>query len=94
MNKCDYFKLMQFCGINFKAKPTSLAKPCDDATIQETLLNASKNRWQIAVVILHDTPDHVYDVVKRCGNQKFGLVTQCIDFAALSKNINKLKMCK
>ena len=46
------------------------------------------------MVILNNTPDEVYDFVKQCGNQRFGLVTQCISYPALERNIDKLDMCK
>ena len=62
--------------------------------IEKTLNNASKEGWQLAVVVLNNTSDDVYDYVKQCGNQRLGLVTQCVSFQALEKNIQKLDMCK
>ena len=46
------------------------------------------------MVVLNNTTDDVYDYVKQCGNQRFGLVTQCVSFQTLQRNIGKLDMCK
>ena len=70
-----------------------MAKPPIKNDIQTTLAGGSKDGWQLAVIILNNTPDEVYDFVKQCGNQRFGLVTQCVSYAALERNIGKLDMC-
>ena len=54
----------------------------------------SKENWQLTVVILNNTPEQVYDFVKQCGNQRYGIVTQCVSYQALERNISKLDMCK
>lgn len=56
--------------------------------------DASQNGWQLTVVILNETSDDVYADVKRWGNQKLGLITQCVSFQALQRNANNLRMCK
>lgn len=85
---------MQRYGIAFKSKPITIAKPGIKEEIEKTLNNSSKDSWQLAVVVLNNTSDDVYDYVKQCGNQRFGLVTQCVSFQALERNIGKLDMCK
>ena len=70
-----------------------MAKPPNKNDIQSVLAGASKDSWQLAVVILNNTPDEVYEFVKQCGNQRFGLVTQCVSYQALERNIGKLDMC-
>lgn len=85
---------MQRYGISFKSKPITVAKPGIKNEIEATVNKASKEGWQLAVVVLNNTMDDVYDYVKQCGNQRFGLVTQCVSFQALERNIQKLDMCK
>jgi hypothetical protein len=62
--------------------------------IEKTLNNASKETWQLAIIVLNNTSENVYDYVKQCGNQRYGLVTQCVSFQTLERNISKLDMCK
>jgi hypothetical protein len=70
-------------------------KPARKDDVTNTLSEASGNRWQLAIIVLNNTPDYVYDYIKELGNQRLGLMTQCISLAALENNIdNKLKMCK
>lgn len=79
-------------GINIKSKPITIAKPPTREDIEKTLNGASKDAWNLAVVVLNNTLDNVYDYVKQCGNQRFGLATQCVSFQALERNIGKLDM--
>lgn len=72
----------------------TFAKPPTKDEITTTLNNASNDKWQLAIVILNNTPEHVYDYVKQCGNQRYGLVTQCVSYQALERNQSKLDMCK
>lgn len=46
------------------------------------------------MVVLNNTSDNVYDYIKQCGNQRYGLVTQCVSYQSLERNIGKLDMCK
>ncbi|CAF1174819.1 unnamed protein product [Rotaria sordida] len=84
--------LLQRYGITMKAKPITIAKPANKDDIEITLNNASKDKWQLAIVVLNNTLDNVYDYVKQCGNQRYGLVTQCVSFQALERNLSKLDM--
>jgi len=86
--------LLQRYGITIKSKPITLAKPATKDEIEKTLNNASKDHWQLALIVLNNTSDNVYDYIKQCGNQRFGLVTQCVSYQALERNISKLDMCK
>lgn len=85
-------KFLRRYGININPKPITMAKPPNKTDIQSALAAASKDNWQLAVIILNNTPDEVYDFVKQCGNQRFGLVTQCVSYQALERNIGKLEM--
>jgi hypothetical protein len=63
--------------------------------IIETLRNASKQRWQLAIVILNSYDSaNVYELVKHSANQNIGLMTQCVNYQALKRNIGNLTMCK
>ncbi|CAF0973268.1 unnamed protein product [Adineta steineri] len=84
--------LLQRYGILIKSKPITIAKPPTKEEIEKTLVNASKEHWQLTVVVLNNTLDNVYDYVKQCGNQRYGLVTQCVSYQSLEKNIGKLDM--
>jgi hypothetical protein len=77
-----------------KSKPITIAKPGTKDDIEKTLINASKDTWQLAIVVLNNTTDNVYDYIKQCGNQRYGLVTQCVSYQSLERNMSKLDMCK
>jgi hypothetical protein len=72
----------------------TICKPSTREEIEATLQRGSKENWQLTVVILNNTPEQVYDFVKQCGNQRYGIVTQCVSYQALERNISKLDMCK
>jgi hypothetical protein len=55
---------------------------------------ATNQGWQLAVVVLNNVPSEVYECVKQWGNQRLGLVTQCVSFQALERSSGKLRMCK
>ncbi|CAF3351794.1 unnamed protein product [Rotaria sp. Silwood1] len=84
--------LLQRYGITIKSKPITIAKPANKDDIETTLNNASKDKWQLAIIVLNNTLDYVYDYVKQCGNQRYGLVTQCVSFQTLERNLSKLDM--
>jgi hypothetical protein len=49
----------------------------------------------LAIVILNsNNSDEVYNLVKNYGNRRIGLMTQCVNYQALQRNISKLHMCK
>ena len=55
---------------------------------------AASQGWQIAIVILNNVQSEVYESVKQWGNQRLGVVTQCVSFQALEGNRSNLRMCK
>jgi hypothetical protein len=46
------------------------------------------------MIVLNNTTDMVYDYVKQYANQRYGLVTQCVSYQTLERNISKLDICK
>jgi hypothetical protein len=73
---------------------TTTKKPARKEDINNALGEASGNRWQLAIVVLGNVPPQAYDYIKQLGNQRLGLMTQCVSLAALADNIEKLHMCK
>jgi hypothetical protein len=71
-----------------------VAKPDRREEIELAIKEAVRQGWQLAVVVLNDVQPKVYDCVKQWGNQRLGLVTQCVSFQALERNSGKLRMCK
>lgn len=88
------FQLLRQYGIFLNSPPMKIAKPPHQGEIETTLRDLKNQSCQIAFVVLNDVQSDVYDCVKQCGNQKFGLVTQCVSFQSLQKNSGKLRMCK
>jgi hypothetical protein len=70
-------------------------KSSGENEIKSALLNASRQHWQLAIVVLnsHDS-DTIYNLVKSYSNGEIGLMTQCVNYQALKRNIDKLDMCK
>lgn len=63
--------------------------------ITNTLQDASQDRWQLAVIILNShNSDMVYNLVKSYSHTQLGLMTQCVNYQVLKRNIGKLDMCK
>ncbi|CAF1174952.1 unnamed protein product [Rotaria sordida] len=67
--------LLQSYDVTVKSKSITIAKSANKDDIEITLNNASKDKWQLAIVILNNTSDSVYNYVKQCVNQRYGLVT-------------------
>lgn len=88
------FQLLRQYGIFLNSAPIKTAKPPHPGEIETTLRDLKNQACQIAFVVLNDVQSDVYDCVKQCGNQKLGLVTQCVSFQSLQKNSGKLRMCK
>ncbi|CAF3078686.1 unnamed protein product, partial [Rotaria sp. Silwood2] len=84
--------LLKRKGIIPRTKLTLTIKAARKEDIENALTEASRKRWQLAIVILNTNSDQVYDYVKQLGNQQLGLRTQCIDLEALRNNINQLNM--
>jgi len=63
--------------------------------IHNTLSDAGRQGWQLAIVILNShNSDEVYSLVKRYGHRQIGVMTQCVNYQVLKRNISKLNMCK
>jgi hypothetical protein len=70
-------------------------KGTSEYDINEALVDASRQRWQLAIVVLNSyNSDDVYSFVKRYGNREIGLRTQCVNYQVLKRNIAQLNMCK
>lgn len=88
------FQLLRQYGIFLNTPPIKGAQPPNERDIETTLRDAKNQSCQIVFVVLNDVQPDVYNFVKLCGNQKIGLVTQCVSFQSLQKNSGKLRMCK
>ncbi|CAF3752243.1 unnamed protein product [Rotaria sordida] len=64
----------------------------ETSNIEKSLTEGSKKGWQLAIVILNTDASQSYSDVKQIGHQKLGLRTQCIDWKALCRNMDKLHM--
>ncbi|CAF4470917.1 unnamed protein product, partial [Rotaria sp. Silwood2] len=64
----------------------------ETSNIEKPLTEGSKKGWQLAIVILNTDASQSYSDVKQIGHQKLGLRTQCIDWKALCRNMDKLHM--
>ncbi|CAF3974965.1 unnamed protein product [Adineta steineri] len=85
--------LLERNGFVIHNVPSLIIKGIVDREITETLCNASKQQWQLAIVILNSYDStRVYELVKRYGNRTIGLMTQCVNFQALKRNISNLRM--
>ena len=67
--------------------------PSQRQDIDEAFNSIKAEGYQLAIVILNATEDAVYNYVKQLGNQRLGLITQCISFQEIEKNSEKLNMC-
>lgn len=62
--------------------------------VRRTLNEAARQRWQLAIIILNSrNSEDVYNLVKSYANGQLGLMTQCVNYQALKRNIRKLNMC-
>ncbi|CAF2767340.1 unnamed protein product [Rotaria sp. Silwood2] len=83
--------LLQKYGIKINPYLKSIAKPSRKNDVDEAFKTIHSEDWQLAIVILNTT-DPVYNYVKKLGNQKLGLITQCTSFQAIERNSEKLHM--
>jgi hypothetical protein len=89
------FQLLRRCGFVIRIEPSLTIKTTRENDINSTLLDASRQGWQLAIVILNSyNSDTVYNLVKHYSNRQIGLMTQCVNYQALKRNIGKLDMCK
>lgn len=62
--------------------------------IYQTLTNASRQRWQLAIIVMNSFDcDTLYNRIKKFAHSKLGLMTQCVHYQALRRNIRNLNMC-
>ena len=72
-----------------------IIKGSSENDINNALFDASQQHWQLAIVILNGSnSDTMYSFVKKYANRRIGLMTQCINYQTLKRNINNLNMCK
>ncbi|CAF1269422.1 unnamed protein product, partial [Didymodactylos carnosus] len=88
----DLPQLLTCFGIQLRNKPYVASKPATRTEIEKQLLQASEQKWQLTLIILNNTKEHVYEYIKRLGNQRLGVVTQCASFQAIQRNSGKLRM--
>ncbi|CAF1553255.1 unnamed protein product, partial [Didymodactylos carnosus] len=79
-------------GIRLLSNPVQKSNPANPQGIKEVLIEAQRNRWELTIVVLNNTKEEVYDYVKQLGNQRLGVITQCVSFQALERNCGKLDM--
>ncbi|CAF3650729.1 unnamed protein product [Rotaria sordida] len=85
--------LLRRNGFVINIEPSLTIKNSFENEINNTLLDASRQRWQLAIVIINSrNSDNVYNCVKKYANTRIGLMTQCVNFQALERNMNKLDM--
>ncbi|CAF1190043.1 unnamed protein product [Rotaria sordida] len=85
--------LLRRNGFVINIEPSLTIKNSFEKEINNTLLDASRQRWQLAIVIINSrNSDIVYNCVKKYANTRIGLMTQCVNFQALERNMNKLDM--
>ncbi|CAF3801905.1 unnamed protein product [Rotaria socialis] len=85
--------LLQRNGFVIDREPSLTTKYPTESDIHDALVDASKKGWSLAVIVLNsDNSDGVYSLVKSCANQQIGLMTQCVNFQALERNIANLNM--
>ncbi|CAF2681440.1 unnamed protein product [Rotaria sp. Silwood2] len=85
--------LLRRSGFVINTELSLTIKSSYENDINSTLRDASRQRWQLAIVIINSrNSDVVYNLVKKYANTKIGLMTQCVNFQALERNMNKLEM--
>ncbi|CAF4038167.1 unnamed protein product [Rotaria magnacalcarata] len=85
--------LLQRNGFVIDRQPSLTTNYPTENDIHNALVDASKKGWSLAVIVLNsDNSDGVYSLVKSYANQQIGLMTQCVSFQALTRNIANLNM--
>ncbi|UJR37628.1 hypothetical protein I4U23_030325 [Adineta vaga] len=79
-------------GIYFEPNPIMKSDPADPQKIHDRLQELKNANCEVVLFILNGVGEDIYKTVKYLGNHKLGIVTQCTDFVAIAKNINKLDM--
>ncbi|CAF2623092.1 unnamed protein product [Rotaria sp. Silwood2] len=79
-------------GIYFEPNPIMKSDPAIPQKIHDRLQELKDANCEVVLFILNGVGEDIYKTVKYFGNHKLGIVTQCTDFVAIAKNINKLDM--
>ena len=88
-------QLLQRSGFMINEEPLLRIESAHENDIRRVLADAQQQKWQLTIVILNSrNSDDVYNLVKSYSNGQLGLMTQCVNYQALKRNIRKLDMCK
>ncbi|CAF3647379.1 unnamed protein product [Rotaria sordida] len=79
-------------GIYFEPNPIMRSDPAIPQKIHDRLQELKGSNCEVVLFILNGVGEDIYKTIKYFGNHKLGIVTQCTDFVAIAKNINKLDM--
>jgi eukaryotic translation initiation factor 2C len=86
-------QLLRQTGFIINTEPSLTIENPQENDVQNALSNASEQGWQLAIVILNSfNSDEIYNLVKSYSNGQIGLMTQCVNYQALKRNISKLHM--
>ena len=90
-----FFQLLERTGFVINTGPSLTMRNSRENDVRNALQEASEQGWQLAIIILNSSnSDDVYNLVKSYSNGQIGLMTQCVNYQALRRNIDKLNMCK
>jgi len=84
-------KINQY-GIYFVNQPMMYTERAESQQIESRMEYLKGMNCEVVVFILHCVSEEVYKLIKTIGNRKLGLVTQCTDFTAISRNIQSQKL--
>lgn len=88
-------QLLQQSGFRINQGLSLAIERADENDVRRALANAQQERWQLAIIVLNSrNSDEIYNLVKSYSNGQLGLMTQCVNYQALKRNIRKLDMCK
>ncbi|CAF1938445.1 unnamed protein product [Rotaria magnacalcarata] len=79
-------------GFCFEPNPIMKSDPAVPQKIHDRLQELKEANCEVVLFILNGVGEDIYKTIKYFGNHKLGIVTQCTDFVAIAKNINKLDM--
>jgi hypothetical protein len=90
-----FSQLLRRSGFVINTEPSLTIENSRENDVRNALRDASEQGWQLAIVILNSfNSDDIYNLVKSYSNGQIGLMTQCVNYQALKRNIPKLNMCK
>ncbi|CAF4038008.1 unnamed protein product [Rotaria sp. Silwood2] len=79
-------------GICFQSNPIMSSDPANPQIIHDRLRELKEKNCEVVLFILNGVGEDTYKLIKYFGNQKLGIVTQCTDFVAISRNIRNKKL--